>query len=170
VIIDILAVAIAGSNVIARGVFALARDALLPSQLASRSRHETPLGGILVNAAFALAGLVIASGLEDPLALFRTVAVSFSLILMLVYLLLVVGAIRVVRGPSHRTWHWLVLLPAGALPVLGIYGTLNPWPDGPARVGIWLAAALLGLIGLWAAYLRARNREAFDRAGGYPLA
>jgi amino acid transporter len=68
VIVDVLAVAVTGSNAIARGVFALARDDLLPGPLAARSRHETPLGGLLLNATFALAGLVVASTPDDRLA------------------------------------------------------------------------------------------------------
>jgi amino acid transporter len=164
VIVDLFAVAVAGSNAIARGVFALARDRLLPSLLSARSRFETPLGGIVVNVSFALAGLLIASGLEDKLALFRTVVVTFSLIVMLVYLVLVLGAIRIIRQQTSRPWSWLVLLMAAALPVLGIYGTLSPFPEGPPRLGIWLTAVLVALTALWATYLRVWNREAFRGA------
>jgi APA family basic amino acid/polyamine antiporter len=169
VIVDLLAVAVAASNAIARGVFALARDALLPRPLAARSRFETPLGGILVNTGSALAGLAIASGLEDPLALFRTVVVAFSLIVMLVYLILVLGAIRFLREESTRPWAWLALLLAGELPVLGIYGTLSPFPEGAQRVGIWLSAGVLASTVVWATYLRTRNRAAFDRAAASAL-
>lgn len=169
VIVDLLAVAVAGSNAIARGVFALARDRLLPGSLAARSRHETPVGGIGVNVVFALAGLAIASGLNDRLDLFRTVVVAFSLIVMLVYLVLVLGAIRIVRADVTRPWLWLVLVTAGAFPALGIYGTLNPFPEGASRVGVVLAVAILAATIGWASYLRTWRRDAFDRAAAGAL-
>lgn len=122
-----------------------------------------------MNLTFALAGLAIASGLEDRLALFRAVAVSFSLIVMLVYLTLVLGAIRFLREGVLRPWAWLVLLSAGAFPVLGIYGTLSPFPEGPPRVGIWLTVGILATTIVWETYLRLRRREAFDRAAASAL-
>jgi hypothetical protein len=53
--------------------------------------------------------------------------------------------------------------------VLALYGTLNPLPEGHARVGIWMALAVAVTTGLRTLYLR-RNRPAvFERAAGHVL-
>lgn len=168
VIVDLFAVALAASNAFARGVFVLARDGLLPRRLAARSRHETPLGGIVVNASFALAGLAVATPLADRFDMFRVVGVTFTLIVMLIYLILVWGAVRLVRE-APRVWKWPVLAVAAALPALGIYGTLTPFPAGPARVGVWLAGAVLGVVGCWVAILSLRRPEAIGGAAGHAV-
>jgi hypothetical protein len=64
---------------------------------------------------------------------------------------------------------WRVLALAAALPGLAIYGTLIPFPTGTARLGVWLTAAVLGVIGLWAAYLVLRRPAAIDRAADHAL-
>jgi amino acid transporter len=168
VLVDLFAIGLAGSNAFARGVFALARDGFLPRLLAARSRHETPLGGIAVNVSFALAGLVVATPLADRFDTFRVVGVTFTLIVMLIYLTLVWGAVRLGRE-GRRLWHWPVLALAAALPALGIYGTLAPFPTGTGRLGVWLAVAVLGVIAVWAAYLVLRRPGTIDRAAAHAL-
>jgi amino acid transporter len=169
VIVDLFAVALAGSNAFARGVFVLARDGLLPRVLASRSRYETPLGGIVVNTSFALVGLIIATPLVDKSDPIRVVGVTFTLIVMLIYLLLVWGFVRFGRD-RRRAWHWPVLTAAAALPALAIYGTLTPFPTGTAGLGVGLTVAVLGIVAAWTLYLVRRRPETIDRAAAYALA
>jgi amino acid transporter len=168
VIVDLFAIALAGTNAFTRGVFALARDGFLPRRLATRSRHETPVGGIVVNVFFAVAGLIIATPLADRSEPIRVVGVTFTLIVMLIYLLLVWGVVR--RNPEQRpAWHWLALAGAAALPALAIYGTLTPFPSGAAELGIWLCAAVIGIVAAWVLYLVRRRPEAISRAAAYTL-
>jgi amino acid transporter len=169
VIVDLFAVALAGSNTFARGVLVLARDGLVPRVLASRSSHETPLGGIVVNASFALAGLIVATPLADRSDPIRVVGVTFTLIVMLIYLLLVWGAVPFERD-RRRPWHLPVLAAAAALPALAIYGTLTPVPTGTAGLGVGLTAAVLAIGAAWALYFVRRRPETINRAAAHALA
>jgi hypothetical protein len=76
VITDALSLSVALTVSATRGVFALARDGLLPRFLATTSSHDTPLGGNLVSFVFSVGFLAWASvvhygagfGLPDTLA------------------------------------------------------------------------------------------------------
>jgi amino acid transporter len=168
VIVDIFAIALAGTNAFARGVFALARDGFLPRPLAARSRYETPVGGLVVNVCFAVAGLVIATPLADKSEPIRVVGTTFTLIVMLIYLLLVWGVARRTRE-RRPAWHWPALAGAAALPVLAIYGTLTPFPSGSAALGIWLCAAVLAIVSVWVLYIVRRHPEAIGHAAALTL-
>lgn len=162
--LDLLAVGVAATNGLARVVFALARDGLLPSRLAAVSHHGTPVAGILFVSSAGLLGLVIATPMSDPFDLLRAVSVSFTPVLALIYLVVVAGAFRFVAR-----WQAVLLVPAAALAVLALAGGVSPRPTGPQRVGLWLAVAVLAVVAVWVATLWARHRTLVTHAAEYTL-
>ncbi|MDQ4068790.1 MAG: APC family permease [Actinomycetota bacterium] len=150
IVVDVLAVLAAIVNTVARGVFAMARDNVLPARLAAVSRHSTPIGGLLVAAGAATLGLIVPNFVE-PTRLLETFAVTTLLCVLLVYVVLAAGAVRLCASAPGSRARWLALTLAIAVPVAGIAGTVTPLPAGPPLVGTWLAIGLLVASGLWAA-------------------
>jgi hypothetical protein len=75
------------------------------------------------------------------------------LMVQAIYVLLALAAVRLLR-PG---WRWLVLVAAVAVPALGIYGTVHPFPTGPLKWGVWLTLIGIGLCVLWFTYLQIRR-------------
>ncbi len=68
----------------------------------------------------------------------------------LTYAVLAIGACKILLTTKKSTpLHWLVVLVASAMPILALYGSLFPFPEGPEQWGAWGAfvAIALALIG-----------------------
>jgi amino acid transporter len=166
VLVDLVAVAGAYGNHVGRGIFALARDGLLPARLATRSRYDSPFGGLVVGFLGGMAVLVATAGLDDRIVAIEVAAVTLTLANMVVYLVLAGGALRIVSRALARS---VVVVAAGALPALGIYGTLVPRPAGVGRVGGIVFAALLAVTVTWVGVLRLRRPEHLQHAAEHVL-
>ena len=140
VFLDALAVTSAFMATTSRGWFALARHGFLPSALASMSRFRTPLGGNLL--AFIAALLVITgttigqvvNQLDTPTIfsiVFGIMSSLGSLLIEAIYIALAVTAIRLLLAEPGRWWGWLILPIAIVTPLLGIYGSVVPFPPSP---------------------------------------
>lgn len=170
IIIDLLAVLSAFGNNQARGIFALARDRLLPAPLAARSRYDTPVGGIATFAVAALAAFVAAVPLTNRFDQFEAIAVAAALLTTPIIFLLAVGAPRLLARQRRQLLASLPLISAGAaVPALALYGTLDPFPTGAARWGLWIAVVVYAATLAWATYLRATRPAAIARAADHAL-
>ncbi len=117
--------------------------------LAKTSEHHTPHAGIFVCFIAQIVFLASASPLTNKFVMFEFLFVGNGLIYLSILLLLVAGAHKVTRGRGGFTRPVLI---AGAIlmPLFAMYGTLVPFPHGPARNGLWLSAAIVILSGGWA--------------------
>jgi amino acid transporter len=168
VLFDLFAVQIAITNTYARGYFALARDGLLPRLLARTSRRRTPVGGLIL---FALSGLIpIAAAIpfRDHFQVFEAIIIVLSIAILVLYIALCAGALRLV-AERHWIWGYPLVLLGGAVPALGLYGTFDPFPVGAARVGVWMALGSMACVAVWFGFLRLRLPERIKRAAGHTL-
>lgn len=170
IIVDLVVAMAAFGNSLARGLFALARDRLLPSPLAARSRFDTPLGGTAAFAASGLVGVVVGMQLDTPYNLFEAVALMNVVLVTPVLVLLAIGAVRLFSHPYRQLLTRLpVILVGGAVPVFALYGTLNPLPTGAARWGIVLVGFVLAMTLFWAVTVFSLRPVAAARAAAYAL-
>ena len=167
-------------NVVARYLFGLGRERVLPARLArtrTGTRGGTPVGGSMVQsaiaavvvAAFALAG-------ADPVTGLFTWFASMAAVGVLVLLVATSAAARVFfrRGGGRNEGPWVRV---GA-PVLGLLGgavvlavtvanldSLMSIPTGSARMliipGVVAVTLVVGLV--WGLLLRRHRREVFDQ-------
>ncbi len=190
VILDAMALALAICVMIGRGFFALGRDGLLPAFFAKTSRRDTPWVGNLMVAVggIGLTLLVFATdyatqfGFVDPagkfvpffpndqFATFILSATIGSFAIELVYLVLAIGALRVVYTSGNKWWQYLIVLVAIATPILGFYGALNPEPHDRSNFN-WVAAAwtigLIVLAALWFVVVLVTRRDNVDNAAAH---
>lgn len=155
VLFDALVVMSAFMATTSRGMFALARHQLLPSPLAHIStRFRTPLGGIITVAVVALLVLVIVSITTgstptNVLTVFGIMSTVGSLLIELIYIGLCLAAVRLLVDDPGKWWRWLFLLVAVVTPILGIYGSVVPFPLWPQSLGIYISLAVIVLSLLW---------------------
>ncbi len=168
VLFDALVVMSAFMATTSRGMFALARHQLLASPLARiSSRFRTPLGGIAavgVTALLVLAivSIVTGSAPTNVLTVFGIMSTIGSLLIELIYIGLCLAAVSLLLQDPGKWWRWLFLLVAVVTPVLGIYGSVVPFPVWPQSLGIYFSLAVIALSLLWTLV----NRFAFpDRLG-----
>jgi amino acid transporter len=155
VLFDALVVMSAFMATTSRGMFALGRHQLLPGPLAAiSSRYRTPLGGIITVGVVALLVLIIttiATG-NNPtnvLTVFGIMSTIGSLLIELIYVGLCVGAVRLLLQDPARVWRWLFLLVAIVTPILGIYGSVVPFPAWPQNLGIYIVIGVIVLSLVW---------------------
>lgn len=164
-IVDLIALMIAVGNVVSRGVFTMARDRLLPRVFARTSRYGTPSVGI---AMFALASLaVMAAAIFTPdnrFEPFEAVISATPIVTLIVYLAICVIGFRLL--PLSLPLRVVALIVAAAVPVLGLYGSFDPFPEGPRLVGLFLALGSLALGAIWAAWLASARPELLSAAAG----
>jgi amino acid transporter len=160
VLVDLAAFMIAVMGGAARGYYALARDGTLPRALAHVSSRGTPTGGIALIAGANLALMLVAIPFENRFAVFEAVFAAGPVISLSVYLALCVLAIPLVGGLGRAA---LVL--GAAVPALGLYGSLVPFPEGPRLVGLALAGGCALAAAAWALWLRAHRAEQVAAAG-----
>lgn len=160
VLFDALVVMSAFMATTSRGIFALARHQLLPSPLASiAARFRTPLGGILL---VSIAALLVTAIVEitqvnvpdaaspvNVLTVFAIMSTVGSLLIELIYIGLCLVAIRLLAADPGKWWRWIFLLVAILTPILGIYGSVVPFPSWPQNLGAFLSLAVVALSLLW---------------------
>ncbi|MCS7051411.1 MAG: amino acid permease, partial [Thermomicrobium sp.] len=176
IILDMLSLSLAFMVTTARGVFALARDHLLPAPLAAVSRHHTPLAGNLVVLGWSLVLLGLswvwdwngANHLPPIMQWFSITATTGSFLVELIYLVLAIAAVRLLfarHGSSIAfAWRALVVLIGALVPILAFRGALWPFPSYPDNLGAWFALAAIVLAGLWYLVLRFTRPQAIRRA------
>jgi amino acid transporter len=173
VFFDALAVMSAFTATTARGWFAIARAGLLPRSLATQSRHRTPLGGnlvvlavsliILIGTVLSQLGLASATAQGNVLTQFSIMSTIGSLLIEAIYIFLAVVAIRFVREKSSW-WRWIVLVVAIVTPLLGIYGSVVPFPPYPNSLAVYIAAAGIVVAGIWTFFLTRTRSEQVEQA------
>jgi amino acid transporter len=143
-----------------RGMFALARHQLLPAPLATVSaRFRTPIGGIILVSAVALLITVIVELTQlnvaasvaptNVLTIFGIMSTIGSLLIELIYIGLCVAAVRLLMADPTKWWRWLFLLVAIVTPILGIYGSIVPFPVWPQSLGVYISFAVVALSLIW---------------------
>ncbi len=179
VFLDATAVMSAFMATTARGFFAVARAGLLPKPLATTSkRYGSPLGGNATVAIVALVILVITALLQlhiptataqgNVFTQFGIMSTIGSVLIEVIYIVLSVVAIRFVRE-SPAWWRWIVLAIAILTPILGIYGSIVPFPPYPSSLAIYVAVACIVVAGIWA-FLMPRLRPAQVQKAKEPYA
>jgi amino acid transporter len=155
VLFDALVVMSAFMATTSRGMFALARHDLLPSPLARISaRFRTPLGGIVAVAVVAAVVLAItltatASVATSVLTVFGIMSTIGSLLIELIYVALCLAAVRLLLQDPGKWWRWLFLVVALVTPILGIYGSVVPFPVWPQNLGIYISLGVILLSLIW---------------------
>ncbi len=160
VLLDALAVMSAFTATTARGFFAVARAGLLPDALARQSRYSTPLGGnllvliigllVILVTALSQIGVADATAQGNVFTQFGIMSTVGSLTIEIIYIILAVVAIRFVRE-KPAWWRWIILGVAIVTPLLGIYGSVVPFPAYPTNLGAIIALAAVVVSGLWTA-------------------
>lgn len=156
VLLDILAVASGFTTSMARGLFALGRDRVLPRSLGEVSRTGTPLraNAVILIGAFVMVGAFALAPIQPKIEAFAITAGIGGLLMLLIYLGL--GVVLLFR-PGNG-WPLGILAAAVAIAVsgLGVYGSVWPFPSGTTRWEIWLSLIGIGLAALFAAVTTAR--------------
>ena len=155
VLFDALVVMSAFMATTSRGMFALASYELLPPPLARISAHRrTPIGGIIAVSVVALLILAIvsittASVTTSVLTVFGIMSTIGSLFIELIYIGLCIAVVRLLLQEPGKWWRWLFLLVAIVTPILGIYGSVVPFPVWPQSLGIYVSLAVIALSLVW---------------------
>jgi amino acid transporter len=177
VIIDLISAGLAFAIAGTRGIFALSRDRFLPSALSSTTRYGTPLGGLVVIIASALALTLWASvthygrtvNLPDEFQAWQIIVAGGSFVIELVYIFLAIVAFRIIyklKAGPRGWWRYLVALVGLAVPILAFKGSLVPWPKYP-NFGVYLAIGILVVAAVWYVILRVTRPEAISKAADY---
>jgi hypothetical protein len=116
-----------------------------------------------------LAVLAAATIYSNHFDMFSLDAVAAALLLSIVYIALALGAVRFVMTGRVRVVGLACVLAGTAVPALGIYGTMHPFPSGPKRMGVLLAAAATGGVLAWYGYLHRRRHRELDLAASRAL-
>lgn len=147
-IVDMMAVASAFMATTARGWFALGRHGLLPKALTTKSQYDTPLGGNILVAVLAVVLIILTLLFRmEPMSMFTANALTGTLMISVIYVLLAVLAFRLV--PPNAPWQYVVVALAIVTPVLAVYGSIIPFPPYPANVGVWCAVIGIAIAALW---------------------
>lgn len=173
VFFDAIAVMSAFTATTSRGWFAVARAGLLPRPLALQSRHKTPLGGnllvlavsliVLIGTALSQLGLSSDAAQGDVFTQFGIMSTIGSLLIETIYIFLAVVAIRFVREKSSW-WRWIVLAIAIATPLLGIYGSVVPFPPYPSSLAVYIAIAGIAVATIWTFLVAKARPEQVEQA------
>ncbi|MGH8980325.1 MAG: APC family permease [Acidimicrobiales bacterium] len=167
VLLDILGVALGFTVSAARGLYSLGRDGVLPRWLGTVTRRRTPAraNATIVVGAFALVLGFLWSPLQTKFEGFVITAGVGALLMLLVYVGL--GATLMAQASPRRGRLVRIVVAATAITVagLGIYGSVTPFPTGPARWEIWFA-----LIGVGAAAVLTTAVASRRRSGDAPVA
>jgi amino acid transporter len=168
-----LACAVGGSRLL----FALSRDAAGPRGLGGVSRLGTPAVAAVV-VVLAMYGIVAAAALglhKEAMDVFLASGTIGTLILLVVYLVTTVGAIRLLFfTPPITVRRWELVIPLGALVVLGytVYRNVIPYPTGtdavfPIVAGGWIVLGILAVacVPRLARFARREDLTAHDAPG-----
>ena len=177
IIVDMLSAGLAFSVTATRGVFALARDGLLPRTFARVSRHGTPVGGALAVGTVGLLTILWGGvthygtklGVPDEYQAFVILVGAGSFVFELIYVFLALWGFRLVHETNRRAadaWRFLIPLVALAVPLLAFKGSLDPWPKYP-NIAIYIALGITAIAIVWYLVLRTMRPEAIADAGAY---
>ncbi|HXY46141.1 MAG TPA: amino acid permease [Acidimicrobiales bacterium] len=140
-----------------RLLFSLARDAKPGTTLSRVSRRwQTPIPAIIAIILGSVAVYAVYAGAfgQNALDIFDTSGTIGTLILLVVYLLTTIGAIKLLffSGPA-KVRRWEIVIPFAGAVVLGytLYRNVWPYPTGtaawlPVWAGGWLLVAILAVI------------------------
>jgi amino acid transporter len=164
-----LACAVGGSRLL----FALARDGVLPTGMAAISSQRGTPARATVAVVVAMAVIALVDGAlfgAAPFDVFSWSGTIGTLILIVVYVLATVGAVRLLffSGPP-RVNRLEIVVPILALLVLGytLYRNVIPYPTGaaawfPVVCGVWILLAVLFVLARPAVARRAGDRLTAD--------
>jgi amino acid transporter len=181
IILDALSLAIAIMVTASRIVFALGRDGLLPAITARTSRHDTPVAGNLIVAAWSTLLLIWAGvthygttvKLPDPIEAFNITTSAGSYLVELIYVFLAIFALKLLWTSRHEEgglwWKLLAVLLGLATPILAFKGALDPFPTFPNNRGIFIAIACIIISALWYAILHLTHPERVRAAAGHAV-
>ena len=166
VFLDAIAVWLAMANSLVRIEFALSRDHLLWKGFQHTNKAGVPIYGV-VSWVVVTIGIVIATAIAtiERLEMLTILLTAASLVVLVVYLAVVIGSLKFIEFG----WKWLIVLAAGAVPVLGIYGSVNPFPEGALQWGVWIAIIGAASALLWTAYVCVTRPDAIAKAGARGL-
>jgi hypothetical protein len=85
----------------------------------------------------------------NVITVFGIMSTIGSLLIELIYIGLCVAALRFLLQDPGKWWRWIFLLVAVATPVLGIYGSIVPFPVWPQSLGIYIVGAVIVLSLIW---------------------
>lgn len=160
VLFDAIVVMSAFMATTSRGLFALARHELLPAPLVGIApRFRTPLGGItfvgivalLITVILAITQANVSASVApgNVLTVFGIMSTIGSLLIELIYIGLCIAGVSLLLQDPTKWWRWLFLLVAVVTPILGIYGSVVPFPAWPQSLGVYIVLAVIVLSGLW---------------------
>jgi amino acid transporter len=182
VLLDLLAIGIGMTVALARGLFTLARDGMLPKPLAATNGRSIPVvatsvisGAIAVAVLFALArygtGALLApdNSVVLPQKAFQGFLIASTLggfLVCICYALVALGALA--RFATRRPIDLIAALIGLATCVLGIAAQFvqGTAPTGDAKWGIWLGLIAIGACAGWIAVSK---RENLEKAGNHAL-
>jgi amino acid transporter len=169
IVLDSLALGLAMSVSVARMVFALGRVGALPAAFTTLSKHGTPALGnlaapfgalvflVLTPVAHLASHFVLPDGTpifpSDQFATFVLTATAGGFAIQLIYLVLSLGAFRLLASTGGAWWQYLIVAVAAATPILGFYGALHPEPHDASNLNWVSFYVLVGsaiVCGIWA--------------------
>jgi amino acid transporter len=146
-----------------RLAYALARDAAPRSSVARLSRRDdAPVVALLwVMAAALVVGVfyrVVAGndGANDPYTLYFYAATAGTIALLVAYAMVTLGAIRFLFfGETRRVAGWEIIMPLGALAVVGyvVYRQMDPDGTGPSSLWNTSIGLIVPAVGILIAFL-----------------
>lgn len=131
VFLDVLAVGLGAATASTRGVFALARDRRIPGPLAAVNGRGQPVGSIVFVEAFSVLmilfaqyweGLFALPGQHHFFAMFAWLSTYGGFVLMIVYALTALGALRGLGDHGNQAGVWVASLIGLAVSVGAIFG------------------------------------------------
>ena len=155
VLLDMVAAWMAFTNSFSRSAYALASAGSLPAALGRTSRRGVPWVGNVTWIAVTLV-MLLATALAhvgDRFNMLSILVLPGLLTVQATYALLALVALKLLK-PG---WGWAIALLAAVVPLLGIYGTIHPFPSGVLRWGVWLTLAGVGVCVCWYAYALRRR-------------
>lgn len=182
IITSVFAAMLSFHNSVARYVFTLARERLLPSALDRIGRGTgagAPIGGSLVQSAlaFVVVAIFAASGADPVVTLFTWfsgVAAIAVMLLMIATSFAVVGFFRRGGGRNENAWQRVIAPALGAVAITVIlattvYNISSILGTTPGSTLTWVVpgsvilAAIVGV--LWATILKATRPDVFQQVG-----
>ncbi|MGH3224324.1 MAG: APC family permease [Streptosporangiaceae bacterium] len=169
VIVSFIALNIVTVSAIARVLYAMGRDKVLPRQLAHLNRRNAP--DVAVTTVFIL---VVAASLGMGLAWGALNVASWlsflaTLFFIAAYALVSFGVMRFmwIRHRDEYSWLWHGLIPLISLVGIGwvLYGNVHPLPSSPLRYFIWTTIAVIIAMTAIAYRLERSRPEVMVKAG-----
>ncbi|HEU0003473.1 MAG TPA: hypothetical protein VFQ36_21375 [Ktedonobacteraceae bacterium] len=101
----------------------------------------------------------------NVLTAFGITAAIGSLLIEAIYIDLALGAIRFLMQEPGKWWRWFILLVAIAVPFLGLYGSVVPFPAWPGSLGVYCALGGVLISAIWTVVMLLRYPQRIGAAG-----